>query len=510
MNSALVRGAAIAATFGSAALGFYAHAKSINRELHTSYSVALGTAVSADEQLDQALLKKSYGLIQDFDGLDAGMVQVDGELSHLRNFPEFIPPQAAEDLAATLDVARSAFEIKRTRIDRFKSQQARLHAVLLDFPSTAGDLAEKLRKTQPQLASDIDLITREMLFYTLSRDNHIGDRISAEINGLDADREAVTDKAIAEGLSDVIDQARLVVGTKPHLDGLTETILSKSEVASSLKVLDSEYQVQYQEALTHENTREVLLFLSIFVSAALFALWIILTIHEQRELIQMEHDRAEALLLNVLPAPIADLLKKHPNQIIAENYADVSVLFADIVGFTPLASKLSPVELVEFLNRVFSGFDRLAAKHGLEKIKTLGDAYMVAGGLPERRADHADAIANMALDMQQEILAFRKEAGEGFGMRIGINSGPVVAGVIGIKKFIYDLWGDAVNVASRMESHGVPNQIHCSSSTYEHLKDRGYVFEPRGVISVKGKGEMSTFLLVGREKSAEKQKTASG
>ena len=187
----------------------------------------------------------------------------------------------------------------------------------------------------------------------------------------------------------------------------------------------------------------------------------------------------------------------------------MTVLFADIVGFTPLASKMKPVELVQFLNRVFSAFDRLAAKHGLEKIKTLGDAYMVAGGLPERRADHAEAIANMALDMQREILGFRSEAGEGFGMRIGVNSGPVVAGVIGIKKFIYDLWGDAVNVASRMESHGLANAIHCSASTWEHLKDRGFVLEKRGVINVKGKGDMTTYLLTGREPLSEK-KAASG
>ena len=174
---------------------------------------------------------------------------------------------------------------------------------------------------------------------------------------------------------------------------------------------------------------------------------------QTEEALRQQQEQTERLLLNILPEPIADLLKQDTSTI-AENFSEVSVMFADIVGFTQMASSLSPNDLINVLNQVFSAFDRLSEKHGLEKIKTVGDAYMVVGGLPTRRADHAEAIAEMALDIQSAIAQFREETGKDFNIRIGINTGPVVAGVIGIKKFSYDLWGDTVNIASRMESHG--------------------------------------------------------
>ena len=217
-------------------------------------------------------------------------------------------------------------------------------------------------------------------------------------------------------------------------------------------------------------------------------------------LLAEERDKVERLLLNILPQPIAERLKRETCTI-ADSFAEATIMFADIVGFTPLSTRLSATELVNFLNQIFSAFDRLVEQHDLEKIKTIGDAYMVVGGLPKHRADHAEAIAEMALDMQQEVARLSREMNEPFSIRIGINSGPVVAGVIGLKKFIYDLWGDAVNTASRMESHGLPNCIHVSQATYELLQDK-YHFEERGAIQVKGKGEMLTYLLKGR-KAAE-------
>lgn len=211
-------------------------------------------------------------------------------------------------------------------------------------------------------------------------------------------------------------------------------------------------------------------------------------------------EQTERLLLNILPSPIADRLKQETSTIaIAEDFAEVSVLFADIVGFTQIAASLSAIELVKLLNQVFSAFDRLTEKHSLEKIKTVGDAYMVVGGLPMRRADHAEAIAEMALDMQTTIADFCNKKGQELNIRIGINTGPVVAGVIGIKKFSYDLWGDTVNIASRMESHGVAGQIQVTAATYEHLREQ-YLFKERGTISVKGRGEMATYFLIGRKR----------
>ena len=214
-----------------------------------------------------------------------------------------------------------------------------------------------------------------------------------------------------------------------------------------------------------------------------------------------EQKKSEHLLLNILPETVANRLKEQPTTI-AEAFAEATVLFADIVGFTQLSTQVSPQELVGLLNRIFSAFDELAEKHGLEKIKTIGDAYMVVGGLPSPRIDHAEAIIQMALDMQQAINQFNIETNYNCNIRIGINSGPVVAGVIGIKKFIYDLWGDTVNIASRMESHGIPGNIQISQSTYEQVKDifqdkfkDEYELKSRGLIEVKGKGEMQTYLV---------------
>ncbi|MEW6492386.1 MAG: adenylate/guanylate cyclase domain-containing protein [Cyanobacteriota bacterium] len=210
-----------------------------------------------------------------------------------------------------------------------------------------------------------------------------------------------------------------------------------------------------------------------------------------------EREKAERLLLNILPASIAKRLEQEQNTI-ADSFDEATVLFADIVNFTNLSSEISPTDLVGLLNEIFSRFDRLVERYDLEKIKTIGDSYMVVGGLPLPCDDHAEAVAEFALDMQQEIEEFNAEKGQAFRMRIGINTGPVVAGVIGIKKFIYDLWGDTVNIASRMESHGVPGCIQVSSTTYERLKDK-YVFQERGMIDVKGKGKMTTYLLNDRK-----------
>ena len=215
------------------------------------------------------------------------------------------------------------------------------------------------------------------------------------------------------------------------------------------------------------------------------------------KILRAEQEKSERLLLNILPEMIADRLKKGDSNI-ADGFAEVTILFADIVGFTEISARTSPQELVELLNKIFSAFDRLSEQYGLEKIKTIGDNYMVAGGLPLPCTNHAESIAEMALEMQQEIMKLSGECDKPLNIRIGINTGPVVAGVIGTKKFIYDLWGDAVNTASRMESQGISGKIQVSDSTYQLLCDR-YLLEKRGTINVKGKGDMTTYLLIGRK-----------
>ncbi|MDT9177844.1 MAG: adenylate/guanylate cyclase domain-containing protein [Limnospira sp. PMC 1291.21] len=245
---------------------------------------------------------------------------------------------------------------------------------------------------------------------------------------------------------------------------------------------------------------------------------------QAEEALRQEKEKSEELLLNILPETIAYQLK-NTHTCIANRFEQATILFADITNFTELASQLTPTELVDLLNQLFSAFDRLTDKYGLEKIKTIGDAYMVVGGIPNPRDDHPQAVADMALEMQQVVQQFHcvrlpvSEAsglGEGstddhkqgeishqLNIRIGINMGPVVAGVIGLKKFTYDLWGDAVNTASRMESQGEPGKIQVSQTVYWHLKPQ-YILEKRGVVSVKGKGNMTTYWLISkRSKSVD-------
>jgi adenylate cyclase len=206
--------------------------------------------------------------------------------------------------------------------------------------------------------------------------------------------------------------------------------------------------------------------------------------------LRVEQQRSESLLVSILPRSIAERLKA--SQAIADHFAAASIVFADVVGFTPLSERLPADEVVGILDALFSRFDGLVERHGLEKIKTSGDAYMAAAGVPDPRPDHARAAALLALDMRDATSA----GNDGLQLRIGMNSGPVVGGIIGTKRFLYDLWGDAVNTASRMESHGTPGRIQITRATFELLKDE-FECEPRGTIAVKGKGPMETWYLVG-------------
>jgi class 3 adenylate cyclase len=219
----------------------------------------------------------------------------------------------------------------------------------------------------------------------------------------------------------------------------------------------------------------------------------------QRRIVDLERQRSDSLLLNVLPARIADRLKQRGGTL-ADTFDDVTVCFCDIVEFTPLCSRLTALETVTLLNELFTALDALAAKHGLEKIKTIGDSYMIVGGVPTPRPDHAEAIADFALDVQRTVAGFTRYDGAPLQVRIGIHTGAVVAGVIGSTKYTYDVWGDAVITASRMERHGVPGAIQVSEATYERLESR-YVFAPRGAVNVKGKGPLLCWMLLRRVES---------
>jgi PAS domain S-box-containing protein len=289
--------------------------------------------------------------------------------------------------------------------------------------------------------------------------------------------------------------------TDPRTQELSETYLTSRNIISMLDVpVNLSGQTVGVVCLEHcESQRSWTLEEESFVRSIADLVSLALEARDRKRAesaLRLEQEKSDQLLLNILPAPIAHQLKQNQNPI-AQHFDEVTILFADIVGFTPLSARLAPITLVKMLNQIFSEFDALAEQLGLEKIKTIGDAYMVAGGLPTPRTDHAAAIAEMALAMQQATANFTAETGERFQIRVGVNTGVVVAGVIGTKKFIYDLWGDAVNVASRMESLSEPGSIQVTESTYLRIKDQ-YQLHERGAIAVKGKGQMKTYWLMGK------------
>ncbi|MBX3734922.1 MAG: response regulator [Verrucomicrobiae bacterium] len=219
----------------------------------------------------------------------------------------------------------------------------------------------------------------------------------------------------------------------------------------------------------------------------------VVQLQTEKDLLEIERDKSERLLLNILPKAIAERLKLG-EPTIANGHPTVTVMFADLVGFTALSRRTAPADLVKVLNGIFTAFDLLVERHRLEKIKTIGDSYMLAGGIPVSREDHAQAVADAALEMIDALDRLNAANGTDLKIRVGMNTGPIVAGVIGKRKFTYDLWGDTVNVASRMESSGVPGAVHVSESTYQVLKE-DFIFEERGLTECKGIGPVLTYFL---------------
>jgi len=241
-------------------------------------------------------------------------------------------------------------------------------------------------------------------------------------------------------------------------------------------------------------------FLAILIISATI-LYAFLQVERAEAVAERERQRSDDILSNILPAPIADRLKTNPNAMIADAFDSVTILFADIVGFTPRTRTMEPDRLVAFLNRIFTEFDALADRHGLEKIKTVGDAYVAAAGIPEPKSDHLEAVADTALEMIGTAERLGQDMKEPLQIRIGIHTGPAIAGVIGARKFAYDVWGHTVNMAARMEAHGVPSRIHVTRDVRDALSER-YIFEPRGLVDIKGVGPIESWFLVGNRPDA--------
>jgi class 3 adenylate cyclase len=275
--------------------------------------------------------------------------------------------------------------------------------------------------------------------------------------------------------------ALLIFGRRAALFWFGVFVVSILYAANISTFVDPTYEVEPSVGAAAET----------LISIGIIIMVITLYFVRQRDRFQQESDD---LLHNILPDEIATRLKTDTSMI-ADDFPQASVFFADVVGFTPMSATMTPPQLVGLLNDVFSKFDEFVEELGLEKIKTIGDEYMVASGVPVPRDDHAEAIAELALRIRDHM-AGNEFNGHHLELRIGIHSGPVVAGIIGTHKFAYDLWGDTVNTASRMESGGIPGRIQVTPATYDLLAGNGYTFEPRGTIEVKGKGPMNTWLLV--------------
>jgi adenylate cyclase len=241
----------------------------------------------------------------------------------------------------------------------------------------------------------------------------------------------------------------------------------------------------------------ILTVVSAFVMVVAVIWYALREIRRAREAMEAEYDRSERLLTNILPATIAERLKDPSRNIIADKYDDASILFADIAGYTKRASDTTPTDLVRFLDRLYTDLDALVDRHGLEKVKTSGDSYMVVSGVPEPREDHIEALACLALDMADAVAHLTDPQGRAVPLRIGLAAGPVVAGVVGARKFFYDVWGDAVNIAARMETTDVAGRIQVPQDVYERL-NHAFLLEERGEVDVKGKGVMHTWYLIGR------------
>ncbi len=438
----------------------------------------------------------------------------------------------AQHLAHSNNLARSLYSenvLKRLNRDANWEASATYHdqpnAIPLPF-TFAIELGEKMSADSPgsrlNIYSDypfkqradrrtpLDTFERDALDYFVRVRNQNADpaEASAVLQGLDFTRQDTEEgQPVFRYAEPIVMEASCVQCHNTHPDSLKRD-WKIGDVRGAIEVVQP---LQELANLQQSGLRRTLLLCGGMSAIALFGLTSAIRslyrtsielegrVKERTADLVYERERSEQLLLKILPASIANKLKSSSGSL-AEQFDEVSILFADVVGFTTMSTQMPPRELVALLDNLFSRFDNLTETLGLEKIKTIGDAYMVASGIPQPRSDHAEAIATMAIGIQTEVQQFNQERGTTLSVRIGINSGSVVAGVIGRKKFLYDLWGDAVNTASRMESYSAPGAIQVSEATMLKLKAK-FALEKRGEIEVKGKGTMTTYWLLGLRRS---------
>jgi class 3 adenylate cyclase len=495
--------------------------------IHDQYAGSLRSLRTLDSALNEAVLRSSAGLLPNQDSL----VQVfrllrvvARELATGTRRAPYLSAEGSAEVQKSVRAFVDTLSLKEQQIERFKSESAVLRNSQNYFPLAVRSFVEQLVKepsatlpasTQTQerkkrkrergktpipavstpqlsLGSEVEALLHQVSLFSLQPLPEYVPQIDKRLSGLESAQSSLS-PSLREDLRLIISHARIIVDRQHRIDDSVRAVLSfptRERAESARRHYDKHFHEALSRADSYRLWASLLSVLLVILSASL----LILKLRRSALALAQEREVAEKLLLNVLPKPIAERLKLAPD-VIADSFPTVTVLFADLVGFSQLSSRLPAIDLVKLLNRIFSALDLLAEHYGLEKIKTIGDAYMVVSGLPIARPDHAEAMAEFALAALEEMERIRAERGDDLQFRIGINTGAVVAGVIGLRKFAYDLWGDTVNVASRMEMHGLPGAIQCSESTHKLLRDR-YEFTARGAIAVKGIGPMQTFVLV--------------
>lgn len=469
----------------------------IDFEIHSNYVSNLRQLDEIDARINQTILQLKTGTLKNYDSIVYYLKWHENTLLKLANIPQIIQDKYANKMEKELRKYQKTFNQKSQIIENFKTENALVRNSLVYLPLAISNAVNESRDAR--LENQLNQLLRDILIYNLFVSNELLAEISQEIQKIYQRVENLGSEHI--NLNIALVHSQIILQHLPEVNRLLEEIINLPTAQQS-EALSLAYEEGYEDAIVTTNFYRLWLFLFLMLLGLGVATYIIIRLSNLTLYLSQEQEKSERLLLNVLPQAIAARLKefdKEVNGAIAEYFNEATILFADIVGFTPLSARMSPRELVNLLNQMFSKFDQLTENYGLEKIKTIGDAYMVAGGLPVYKPDHAASVALMALEMQQAIQQFQIDMDESFQIRIGIHTGPVIAGVIGIKKFIYDLWGDTVNLASRMESSGLPGKIQVTAETYEILKDE-YIFEKRGQIFVKGKGEMTTYWLIGKRK----------